>query len=311
MFITLSLTFGAVVGLALGLTGGGGSILAVPLLVYGLGTPPREAIGVSLLTVGTIALAGVVSRWLRGEVDLPGGLLFSLAAMVGTPIGVLIGRQLNDNLLLLGFAGLMGIVAVRLWKKAPFPGNDRETKPQHFHAPSLPRPEDKDARLGTADRETILSSTDTIHSPSQSSATPQRRWLVFLGASLLTGLLAGLFGIGGGFLIVPALVLVVRLDMHRAAATSLLVISLVSLSGTISHLLAGPIPAARITVPFIVGGIAGMVLGVTLSRYVSGGALQRLFAVILLAVSVVMVAQTLPQLWRSSVTYLRLLHPYS
>jgi len=90
MYIALSLIFGTLVGLALGLTGGGGSILAVPLLVYGLGVPPREAIGASLLTVGTIALAGVVGRWLRGEVDLPAGFLFSGAAMLGTPMGCLL-----------------------------------------------------------------------------------------------------------------------------------------------------------------------------------------------------------------------------
>jgi uncharacterized membrane protein YfcA len=289
MYIALSLIFGTLVGLALGLTGGGGSILAVPLLVYGLGVPPREAIGASLLTVGTIALAGVVGRWLRGEVDLPAGFLFSGAAMLGTPIGVHIGRQVNEHLLLLGFAGLMGWLAVRMWKKAS-PSPAGAGAPQWRPIPHS-SPEYKAAPLDS-------SGPETFHSSSPGGAAPRRRWLVFLGASLLTGVLAGLFGIGGGFLIVPALVLVVRMDMRRAAATSLLVIFLISLSGTISHLLAGQTPSARITIPFILGGLAGMALGVTLSRHISGPALQRVFAVMLWVVAGVMVTQTVPHLWR-------------
>jgi len=294
MYIALSLIFGTVVGLALGLTGGGGSVLAVPLLVYGLGVPPREAIGASLLTVGTIALAGVVGRWLRGEVDLPAGFLFSGAAMLGTPLGVHIGRQLPEHLLLLGFAGLMGLVAVRMWKKASPSPADARTQQRCPNSHSFP--DNKAALLDSSDPETFPSSLP-------GGAAPRRRWLVFLGASLFTGILAGLFGIGGGFLIVPALVLVVRLDMKRAAATSLLVIFLISLAGALSYFRAGQIPPLRVAIPFILGGLGGMALGVTLSRHLSGPALQRVFAVMLLAVVAVMVSQTLPPLWRSFVTY--------
>jgi hypothetical protein len=83
----LILLFGALVGFSLGLTGGGGAIFAVPLLVYGLGVPAREAVGVSLLTVGSTALVGFVQRAWRNMVEFPTGLLFAVAGMIGAPIG--------------------------------------------------------------------------------------------------------------------------------------------------------------------------------------------------------------------------------
>jgi uncharacterized membrane protein YfcA len=89
----LTLLFGAVVGFSLGLTGGGGAIFAVPLLVYGLGVPAREAVGVSLLTVGTTSLVGFVQRARRRMVEFPTGLLFALAGMIGAPVGAMLADQ--------------------------------------------------------------------------------------------------------------------------------------------------------------------------------------------------------------------------
>jgi uncharacterized membrane protein YfcA len=299
MFFALSLALGAVVGLSLGLTGGGGSILAVPLLVYGLGTAPRDAIGISLITVGAIAGTGAIARWLRGELDLPAGWLFSLAGMLGAPLGVFVGQRLNEDILLLGFAVLMGIVAVRMWQKSRTASAKTAAKHPlrlgHAPAPSL----------------TETSSGATSLSLPPSVPSPGRRWLVFLGAGLLTGILSGLFGIGGGFLIVPALVLIARMDMSRAAATSLLVIFLISLSGTMGYLWAGSLPRGQVLFPFVLGGMGGMMAGVMLSRHISGPALQRLFAVMILIVGGAVVVQTLPHLWRSPVTFLRLENPSS
>lgn len=302
MLTPVSLALGAVVGLALGLTGSGGSILAVPLLVYGLRTTPHDAIGISLITVGTIAGAGAVTRWLRGELDLPAGWLFSLAGMLGAPLGVLAGQRLNENILLLGFAVLMGIVAVRMWKKS----RPASANVGLEHRPSSPTslPEGTVGLLAESDGATSLL-------PPSAPLPPQRRWLIFLGAGLLTGILSGLFGIGGGFLIVPALVLIARMDMQRAAATSPLVISLICLSGTISYLLAGPLPNGTLLIPFILGGITGMLLGVVLSRHISGPLLQRLFAVMILAVGGAVSVQTLAQLRHPPVTFLRSPNPSS
>ena len=85
--LLLTLLLGALVGFSLGLTGGGGAIFAVPLLVYGLGVPPREAVGVSLLTVGSTSLIGFLQRAWRDMVEFPTGLLFAVAGMMGAPAG--------------------------------------------------------------------------------------------------------------------------------------------------------------------------------------------------------------------------------
>ena len=91
----LTIIFGAAVGFSLGLTGGGGSILAVPLLVYGLAVAPRQAVGISLAAVGTTALVGAIQRRWRGEVEIGTGLMFAIAGMLGAPAGSWIGLRLR------------------------------------------------------------------------------------------------------------------------------------------------------------------------------------------------------------------------
>lgn len=103
----LAIVFGCVVGFALGLTGGGGGVFAVPLLVYGLSVAPREAVGVSLAAVGGTALAGVWPRLWRGEVELRTGLLFAIAGMLGAPIGTYISTLVPETVLSVMFGCLM------------------------------------------------------------------------------------------------------------------------------------------------------------------------------------------------------------
>ena len=85
--VLLSLLAGAVIGIALGMTGGGGATLGVPLLVYGLGLGTREAVAISLAAVGITSLIGFFHRWRTGQVEIPTGLLFAVAGMLGAPIG--------------------------------------------------------------------------------------------------------------------------------------------------------------------------------------------------------------------------------
>jgi uncharacterized membrane protein YfcA len=106
----LSLTFGAVVGLSLGLTGGGGAIFAVPLLVYGLSIEPRQAVGISLAAVGATSLAGFLGRWKAGQVEIQTGLIFAIAGMIGAPIGSWLSARIPAALLLTLFALLMLVV---------------------------------------------------------------------------------------------------------------------------------------------------------------------------------------------------------
>lgn len=264
----LALIFGTVVGLALGLTGGGGAIFAVPLLVYGLAIDPRQAVGISLAAVGATAAFGFFGRWKTGQVEIPTGLLFAVAGMIGAPVGSWMSAQIPERLLLMLFAVLMLGVAVRMWLKA---------KPPTF--PNACGADEAEGPTCRRDAEGLLRLT-----------SPCALLLSVVG--VLTGVLSGLFGVGGGFVIVPALVLFSGMAIHRAVGTSLLVITLVSASGVASHLWAGRDIPIDITLLFVVGGVLGMFTGIWASRYLSGPALQKVFSVAIVAVAIFVAIRT-------------------
>lgn len=267
----LSLIFGAIVGLSLGLTGGGGAIFAVPLLVYGLGIDPREAVAISLASVGATSLVGFLHRWKLGQVEVRTGLLFATAGMVGAPIGTWIAGFLPEAVLLLSFAGLMVVVAVRLWQQAAHPILPEPAcrSPEHADGPTCQR---------DAAGQLLLTS---------------RCAALLLVVGVLTGVLSGVFGVGGGFVIVPALVLFSSMSIHRAVGTSLMVIALVSVSGVTSQLWAGRAIAPVVTVLFVIGGIAGLFAGQQIGRKLSGPALQKVFVVAILAVAAFVIIRNL------------------
>jgi|SRR5687767_7823729 uncharacterized membrane protein YfcA len=266
MTLALAILFGAVVGVSLGLTGGGGGILAVPMLVYGVGVEPHQALLVSLLAVGATALVGAIERIRRNEVAVATGVLFAVAGMAGAPYGATLADRIEPRSLLLMFSALMLYVALRMWFKA---GSRRPTA-GGAHPPLTNR-----ARR----RRSTFSLGRVI-------------MLVVLGAA--TGVLSGLFGVGGGFVIVPALVLVGGMDIHRAVATSLLVIPLVSVTGVAQHLRQQQQPLALgVTVLFVVGGVAGMAVGTFVGRRMSAARLQRVFAVVIIVVAAFNVFMTL------------------
>src|SRR4051812_5321098 len=114
----LSFIFGVIVGFSLGLTGGGGAISAVPLLIYGLGLTPRDAVGTSMMTVGVTAFAGFIQRMRRGHVEIPTGILFAAAGIVGAPLGTWMAARISDSVLLGMFSLLMLVIAARMWMTA-------------------------------------------------------------------------------------------------------------------------------------------------------------------------------------------------
>lgn len=270
----LAAAFGIAVGVFLGLTGGGGSILAVPLLVYGLSVPPRDAVGVSLAAVGATALAGALHRLGRGEVELRTGLLFGGAGVLGAPAGAALGRQIPEAVLLLLFAGLMVWVAARMWRKA----SKRPDEAAVVRAPVARPPERAQGPACRRDSEGALSLTSRCAG-------------ALTAAGVGAGVLSGLFVVGGGFVVVPALVLVSGMGIHRAVATSLLVIALVSAAGVGSLLLTGGALPGALTVLFAGGGVAGLALGTALGRMVSPVALQKGFAVVIVAVAAFVVVK--------------------
>ena len=258
----LTILLGALVGFSLGLTGGGGAIFAVPMLIYGLGVPAREAVGISLLTVGSTAFVGFVQRARRSMVEFPTGLLFAFAGMLGAPVGSRLAELIPEHVLLALFAGLMLLIAVRMWLKA-----DEKS----VHLPIL----DGDNAGPTCQRDP----EGRLRLTSQCA--------MLLGVvGLSTGILTGMFGVGGGFIIVPALVSFACMGMQRAIGTSLLIITLVSLSGTTGHLLAGKELSLQTSSLFTLGSLIGLFLGSWLAQRLAGRMLQRLFAISIVLVAI-------------------------
>lgn len=269
----LTLLFGGSVGFSLGLTGGGGAIFAVPLLVYGLGVAPREAVGISLAAVGVTSFVGFLGRWRARKVEIRTGLVFAVAGMLGAPVGAWLSGLISETVLLALFAMLMLVVALRMWSKAS------ETAIAGLPVACSAEAADVD---GPACRRDINGNL---------LLTSRCAWLL-AAVGMVTGVLSGLFGVGGGFVIVPALVLFSGMAIHYAVGTSLLVITLVSISGIASHLFAGRMISIETTALFVVGGVAGLFLGNLAGRRLSGAALQRVFAMAIVAVAIFVIVRT-------------------
>ena len=271
----LSLLFGVLTGFSLGLTGGGGSIFAVPLLVYGLGIPAHEAVVVSLAAVGATALGGGLARLRDGGAEPRTAVIFGLSGIIGAPLGAWLDPRFPATVLLGGFALLMLAVAFRMWRQA----NRCPEETRLIRAGGYP----EDDNAGPACR----------YDPGGRLQFTSRCALRLTLAGTATGLLSGLFGVGGGFLIVPALVMLASLPMRRAVATSLWVIVIISAIGFLSHLAVGHQLNVAITIPFVLGGLGGMALGIVVGRHIAGPLLQKLFAGMVAAVAVFMLGHLL------------------
>jgi uncharacterized membrane protein YfcA len=258
---------GVIVGLALGLTGGGGSILAVPLLIYVVGLAPAAAVPVSLAAVGLVALVGTVQA---ARARLPvwsAAAAFAVGGTLAAPAGLAIAARLEERFLLLGFAGLALVVGgLMAWRSVRRPDESAAVR-------ALPAPVDSGGACRLADDGRLRFSAPCA--------------AVLAAAGVGTGLLSGLFGVGGGFVIVPVLMGVTQMGIHRAVATSLAVLVAIGLGGTVAALLAGTL-LWPVLLPFVFGGAAGMVAGRLLAARLAGPLLQRLFAAAIVLVAALM-----------------------
>lgn len=254
----LSLILGSLVGFSLGLIGGGGSILTVPLLVYVIGDSVSSAIGTSLAIVGLNALFGFIGHWRERRVRLKTGIVFGLSGVTGAFLGAWLGHFLPGKQILFLFALLMIVAAL---------GMLRRREPQ-----------------------TIAGEQRAFRDVSGVS-----EWLKVLLAGLIVGMLTGFFGVGGGFVIVPALVVVLGMPMHLAVGTSLLIIAINSGAGLLAHLQYGGIDIAT-TLLFALGGLLGALLGATLAGKVREARLRQIFAYGMVAVALYLLYQNHPAL---------------
>ncbi len=241
-----ALGIGLLLGTLLGLTGAGGSLVALPLLLS-LHLPLRDAIGVSLGAVGLSALIGAIGRWRAGDVHLLPVALLTISGLPGSWIGQQLGQLISEFWLVLGFCLLVLWSAWRMWSSAKLP-EQSEKKPLN------------------------------------------RAMLVFVG--LWVGIISGLMGVGGGFLIVPALLWFSPLSMLAATATSMAVIALVSGAGFLMYIQSAQ-PSLPLLSGIALGGAVGVLIGNKLATRLGGPILQRIFALMLLSVSLSLAAQKL------------------
>lgn len=252
--LLLGAALSLVAGLSLGLLGGGGSILTVPILVYVLGVDPRGAITTSLVVVGVTSAAGMLSHARAGRVEWRTGLLFGAAGMLGAAGGGRLGKFVPPAMLLVAFAGMVLATAIAMLRRRPVPALSSE-------------------------------------------APARRRLSAVLRNGFGVGLLTGLVGAGGGFMVVPALALFGGLAMPQAVATSLLVIALNSVSGLISASLAGAPVDWALAGGMSVASILGSLLGARLGRGLSPELLRRGFAFFIVALGVFILVRELSSLF--------------
>lgn len=270
--ILLPVIFGCIVGLSLGLTGGGGSILAIPLLLFGLDLDMSEAVPVSLITVALTAAVGAWYSYRAGLLLWLPIMIFSAGGVIGAPVGILLARNFEQSYLLVGFSILASVVGLLMWRK------------------SIIRPEE--ASVVTASLRQDYSTPVCKLSADGELTFTTPCGLVLMVTGLITGLLSGLFGVGGGFLIVPALMTVIELGIHRAVAASLMIITFIGLSGSLGALLGGHFQIS-VLVPFICGGITGMLLGRMIADRIAIPLLQKIFATVILITGCGMLLRTL------------------
>lgn len=264
--------FGLVVGVALGLTGGGGSIFAMPLLIYGLHLSPREAVPASLVAVGTTALVGGLQSIRARLVVWQPAIVFVIGGILGAPSGVYVAHLVPAEWIVTGFAVFAAVVGTMMWTRA-------RTRPD-------------EARVVRKQPERSGASPICVLTPDDQLRFSAPCALVLTVAGLGTGFLSGLFGIGGGFLIVPTLIFVTSIGVHSAIATSLLIIAAIGFSGALSALAAGAI-VWPILVPFAIGGVLAMLAVRRFARRISGPQLQRVFSVLIVLVGVAMLVRSL------------------
>jgi uncharacterized membrane protein YfcA len=243
---------GVLIGAALGLLGGGGSVLTVPIFVYVLGFGPKEAVAMSLAVVGATSAFGAARHWRARTVNTPVAIAFGAVAMIGTFAGVRLARFVPGTTQLLIFAAIM-LTAALFMLRGPRPGSE----------PIDP------ARIG----------------PPAVSA------LKVVPAALLVGTLTGVVGVGGGFLIVPALVLM-RMSIREAVGTSLLVITGTCAVGFLGYL--GHVQLNWAAIAFVASGtVPGIMLGAYLHQFVPEAMLRRGFAAFLVLIAAFIFAEQL------------------
>ena len=252
----LAIASGSIVGFVLGLVGGGGSILAVPLLVYVVGVPsPHIAIGTSAIAVALSAAVNLAGHARARTVKWPCAITFAIAGMIGAAGGAQLGKMVDGGRLLALFGALMIVIGTMMLKPRKTAGNP-------------------DVKLT---RESV-----------------PRLLPMLIGLGLVVGAMSGFFGIGGGFLIVPGLIGATAMPLINAIGSSLVSVTAFGLTTAASYAWSGLVDW-RLAFLFVLGGALGGLLGIRLATHLSGHrtALTRIFSGIVITVGCYVVARSL------------------
>ncbi|MBY0497917.1 MAG: sulfite exporter TauE/SafE family protein [Cyanobacteria bacterium] len=230
------------VGSALGLFGGGGSLLLVPALTYLVGLETKQAVTTSLAVVGIAATVGAIAGFVKGTLPLKPALIGGISTMIGAFGGAIIGARLNDAVQLRIFGAVMAVAAM------------------------------------------VLAWQSLVNSASAAAGAVQQRALPIAASGIGVGVLTGLVGVGGGFLIVPALITAGGLEMREAASVSLFVMVLATASALAGYAGSEPVSWSFI-MPFAAVTSLGTLAGGIAGRAMSQRVLQQMFAVVLIVVA--------------------------
>ncbi|BDA68152.1 conserved domain protein, putative [Calothrix sp. PCC 7716] len=244
------------IGISLGLIGGGGSVLALPILVYVMGESPKSAIAMTLVIVGTVSILGLIPHWRAKNVNLKTAFIFGSATMLGSFVGAKIATLpvITETLQMMLFAIAMVFAAVFMIRRSSKPVAVNEKLAFY------PKPVCKYC------------------------------WLWLMSEGLGVGILTGLVGVGGGFAIVPALVLLGNVPMKQAIGTSLLIIVLNSVAGFLGYV--GHVSLNwSLMLSFIVAASVGTIPGAYLTQFIPAEKLQKTFGYFLLGVAAVVLLQ--------------------
>lgn len=261
---------GLVVGLALGALGGGGAILAIPALVYLLGQPPPAASMGALVIVAVSAFIGMIPHARAGRVHVVDGIVFGIIGVAGSVAGSHASALLSGPRLLTLFAGLLLVVAALMWRRVTTASL----------TPGLGE---------VAQEQPAASGVRSVREPAA--------YLRLVATATGVGLLTGFFGVGGGFAVVPALVLALGLSMRDAVGTSLLVIAINSLSALASRLSLGIQLDWLVVGLFAAFAVVGSLGGARVARTIDPSLLTRAFVVLLVGVAGYTAATNVPMLF--------------
>lgn len=224
--ILAAIASGAIIGVFLGTFGGGGSVLAAPLLLYVVGvSDPHIAIGTSAAAVAAIALFSLIGHWRGGNTKWPCAIVFAVSGFAGSIAGSTLAKQIDGSQLLLAFSVAMAAIALSMFRKPAFAG----------------------------DPDVHLTASITMR-------------IAPLG--LVVGMAAGFFGIGGGFLIVPGLMIATGMTMSNATASSLVSVALFGAATSANYAISGLVDG-RLVLLLLAGGAVGGLVGIVISRMLS------------------------------------------